>query len=222
MSLSHNYIHKRAQKLFSKVWDSSRRRQSAWNVYVHSIMIAYLWKCSLIRSSRVLSGKFATQRCRVSRTILHQLIRIHGGGLHARSFRARHSRNLFFFFLSDFSYLLLIFLVTKFRIDNYFFSFAVILTDATAYLSIFFLLLFFSSFLARQIIFLIFQYASNIIFNFFSYWVVLAHFSLGIIFSIDIFSCDTFDSKKFAYLHFINFHFIFFLHRYKAAHYIFH
>lgn len=40
---------------------------------------AHLWKCSLIRSSRVLSGKFATQRCRVSRTILPQLI--HGGGL---------------------------------------------------------------------------------------------------------------------------------------------
>lgn len=122
------------------------------SIFVHFIAFssdAYLWKCSLIRSSRVLSGKFATQRWRVSRTILHQLIRIHGGGLHARFMVYRngtHTR-LFtgLFYLQFFLY---IFSVTKFRTDKYtfflfwtFFS-SVILTDATAYLFDFFLIFF--------------------------------------------------------------------------------
>lgn len=60
--------------LMTPVWSLMK-----WEISYICILNAYLWKCSLIRSSRVLSGKFATQRWRVSRTILPQLI--HGGGL---------------------------------------------------------------------------------------------------------------------------------------------
>lgn len=71
---------------------------------------AYLWKCSLIRSSRVLSGKFATQRWRVSRTIFLPQRRIHGGGLHADIFGPRTQLTLFtlisssFYFFFNFFY----------------------------------------------------------------------------------------------------------------------
>lgn len=141
------------------------------SIFVHFIAFssdAYLWKCSLIRSSRVLSGKFATQRWRVSRTILHQLIRIHGGGLHARFMVYRngtHTR-LFtgLFYLQFFIY---IFSVTKFRTDKYtfflfwtFFFFCYL--DWRDRLSFRFFSYFFSSFslpliyfLARQIFFLL-------------------------------------------------------------------
>lgn len=141
------------------------------SIFVHFIAFssdAYLWKCSLIRSSRVLSGKFATQRWRVSRTILHQLIRIHGGGLHARFMVYRngtHTRlftGLFYlqFFIYIFPWLNSALINTLFSFFELFFS-SVILTDATAYLFDFFLI-FFSSFslpliyfLARQIFFLL-------------------------------------------------------------------
>jgi hypothetical protein len=138
--LSYMYLYKGAKYFIFAPRCFSKRRQSAWRMFAE---LTYLWKCSLIRSSRVLSGKFATQRCRVSRTILHQLIRIHGGGLHARSFRARHSRNLFFSSSRTF-YLLLIFLVTKFRIDNFFFCCYLNWRDRLS------LSRYFSYFLARQ------------------------------------------------------------------------